>query len=181
MGSPTDEELMEHFCRGDRPAFDALFERYGSPVHGFLVRMVHEPALAEDLLQMTWLSVVRSRDRFERGMAFRPWLMTIAGNAARDALRKGRYARALARDHGAAQPESFTPVHSDPGMRKRIDAALEAVPAQYREVVILHKVEGWSFEEISTALEITSTAARIRAHRGYQLLRELLGDLEGVS
>ena len=181
MGSRTDEELMDQFCQGDGAAFDTLFERHGAHVHALLLRMVRDGALAEDLLQMTWLSVVRSRGRFEHGMAFRPWLLTIAGNAARDALRRDRYARSLAKAQEAEATGSVEPPQTDPGLRKRLQAALEQLPPQYREPVLLHKVEGWSFEEIAAALGVTSTAARIRAHRGYEQLRKLLGDMEGAS
>jgi RNA polymerase sigma-70 factor (ECF subfamily) len=52
------------------------------------------------------------------------------------------------------------------------------LPVPQREAVVLHKVEGWNFDEISAALGISPTAARIRAHRGYERLRELLKDLQ---
>jgi RNA polymerase sigma-70 factor (ECF subfamily) len=65
---------------------------------------------------------------------------------------------------------------SDPGQRRRIEQAFAKLPAQQRECVILHKLEGLSFEQIAQMLDISETAARIRAHRGYERLRELLGE-----
>lgn len=179
MGPLTDEELMLRFCDGDQTAFDALYERHAGRVQGFLARMVREPALAEDLLQTTFLSLIRSRDRYDRGMPVAPWLLTIAGNAARDALRRRKF-----REDAAASPEvaeietSVQPSVGDPGVRRRINAALQELPVQQREAVVLHKVEGLSFEQIAQSLGITATAARIRAHRGYEKLRTLLADLE---
>jgi RNA polymerase sigma factor (sigma-70 family) len=70
------------------------------------------------------------------------------------------------------------PAMSDPGVRKRIEAAFAQLPDQQREAVVLHKINGLSFEEIAQALGISETAARIRAHRGYEKLRSLL---EGLS
>ena len=66
----------------------------------------------------------------------------------------------------------------DPGLRTAIAKAFEALPASQREAVLLHKVHGLTFEQIAEALESTPTAVRIRAHRGYERLRALLGHVE---
>jgi RNA polymerase sigma-70 factor (ECF subfamily) len=172
----SDERLMERFCDGDSRALEALFERHAGSVHGFLRRMVRDEALAEDLLQQTFLSVVRSADRYERGARVMPWLLTIAGNAARDALRSHRQRVEVLGVEPAEEPATDA-APSDPGARRRIEAAFAALPPQQREAVLLHKVHGLSFAEVAQALGITETAARIRAHRGYEKLRTLL---EGV-
>lgn len=167
---------MERFRQGDSRALEALFNRHAKGVHGFLLRMVRDGALADDLLQQTFLSVVRSADRFTLGSKVWPWLLTIAANAARGNMRRARQQVEVL---GEDAPEPFhTPSQSDPGARKRINAAFARLPQSQREVVVLHKVEGLSFEEISQVLGITSTAARIRAHRGYELLKAELGDLQ---
>jgi RNA polymerase sigma-70 factor (ECF subfamily) len=176
MGSLTDEELMERFCDGEQDAFETLFARHAGRVQGFLARMVRDGPLAEDLLQTTFLSVVRARGRFDRGTRFAPWLLTIAANAARDALRRRRHVEALSEDT-RSEPASAPPQVGDPAMRKRIEDALQQLPPDQREAVILSKVEGWSFEEIAAMRGISVGAARVRAHRGYEKLRLLLGPL----
>jgi RNA polymerase sigma-70 factor (ECF subfamily) len=168
---------MNRFCQGDTAALETLFDRHSAGVHGFLSRLVRDGALAEDLLQTTFLSVIRSRDRYRPGAPVLPWLLTIAGNAARDTLRRSRLqVEVLAGDTAPPEP-SAEQVHSDPAARKRIEAAFAALPEQHREAVLMHKVNGLSFEEIGEALGITATAARIRAHRGYEKLRGLLEGL----
>ena len=178
MGSEelSDEALMERFCEGDNQALDTLYGRHARGVHGFLLRMVRNPALADDLLQTTFLSVVRSSDRYQKGAKLVPWLLTIAGNAARDTLRKHRSHGEVAVDETMPEP-SFTPEPSDPGARKLIEQAFAELPDQQREAVVLHKLHGLSFEEIGKSLNISETAARIRAHRGYEKLRPLLEKL----
>ena len=178
MGIATDEELMERFCDGDHTAFEALFTRHSGGVQGFLTRMVHDVPLAEDLLQTTFLSVVRSRGRYERGTRFSPWLMTIAANAARDALRRRQHREAFAREASSVPLPPEDPSLGDPGMRKRLEDALRQLSADQREAILLHKLEGWSFEEIAALRGISVSAARVRAHRGYEKLRHLL---EGVG
>jgi RNA polymerase sigma factor (sigma-70 family) len=178
MGSPTDEELMERFRDGAQDAFEALFARHSGRVQGFLARMVRSGPLAEDLLQSTFLSVIRSRGRYEPGTRFLPWLMTIAANAARDALRHQRHVEAYASQEDGAQPTSAPPAASDPSMRRHLLDALQQLHPDHREAVILSKVEGWTFDEIAALRGISPGAARLRAHRGYERLRELLGSLE---
>lgn len=169
---------MQRYCDGDNRALEALFDRHAAGMHGFLARMVRDDALADDLLQSTFLSVVRSADRYQRGAPVRPWLLTIAGNAARDALRRKRMGIEVTPKEEDSVPEpQVDPALSDPLVRKQIEAAFEELPPQQREAVLLHKVHGLSFEQIAEALDITPTAARIRAHRGYEKLRERLEGL----
>ena len=173
MGNETDEALMERFCGGDNAAFEALFARHAARVQGFLGRMVRDGPLAEDLLQTTFLSVIRARGRFEPGTRFVPWVLTIAANAARDALRRRLHAEELVRRRDG-ESTSVEPRVGDPGMRKQLEDALQQLPEDQREAVLLNKVEGWSFEEIAALRGISVGAARVRAHRGYEKLRRLL-------
>ncbi|MFZ5439513.1 MAG: RNA polymerase sigma factor [Myxococcota bacterium] len=166
---------MTRFAEGEAAALEALFERRADEVHGFLTRMVGDRTLAEDLLQSTFLSVVRSADRYQRGSPVMPWLLTIAGNAARDALRHRSYG--VEKDAPELPDVGVEQEPSDPLARKKIEQAFAELPAPQREAVLLHKLHGWSFEQIAQRFGITSTAARIRAHRGYERLRELLGEL----
>lgn len=166
---------MERFRRGDKVAFTMLFDRYVGRVQAYVRAMVNDPALAEDLTQVTFLSIVRARDRYTQGSPVAPWIFTIAANAARDALRRRRVER-------SAPPETEEAVvHSEPadhGLRRQLQCALQELPVSQREVVVMHKVQGMSFEQVAAAIGITSTAARIRAHRGYARLRSLLAHLE---
>ncbi len=169
---------MVRFCDGDDAAFQALFDRLGPPVQRFLNAMVRDRALVEDLTQMTFLSVVRSRDRYQRGAAVSPWVISIAANAARDALRRKNLGVEQLSVTGEQADASVEAVATDPGMRKQIEKALSQLPEAQREAVVLHKVQGLSFEQIAAMLNTTSTAVRIRAHRGYERLKELLAHLE---
>jgi RNA polymerase sigma factor (sigma-70 family) len=179
MADLSDEELMNRFCGGDEGAFDSLFSRYAGRVQAYLVPMVRDPALAEDLMQTTFLSVIRSRDRYTRGASVAAWLFSIAANAARDTLRRRR--RGLEQLSSTGQEGADAPVHDtqgDPGLRRALEQAFAQLPEAHREAVILHKVEGLDFEQVGQVLGVSSTAARIRAHRGYERLRLLLARAE---
>lgn len=176
--APADDALMARFCKGDEAAFDLLYERYARPVHAFLCRMVRDEALAEDLLQMTFLSVVRARGRYVPGTAVRAWIYAIAANAGRDALRRRRTRREDFSETGAPR-EMAAPAgaEADPAAARAVEEALMKLSDDQREAVVLHKMQELSFEEISTALGISVGAAKVRAHRGYTRLRELLAPL----
>jgi RNA polymerase sigma factor (sigma-70 family) len=171
---------MEQFCRGDEGAFETLYVRHAPPVLAFLTRMVRDAALAEDLLQTTFLSVVRARGRYQPGTAVRAWVFAIATNAGRDALRRRRARRedlssiAVPVDEVAAP----APEQGDPAAARALAAALMKLPVEQREAVVLHKMQELSFDEIAAALGISVSAAKVRAHRGYHRLREMLAPLD---
>jgi len=171
----TDDALMRRFCAGDETAFGQLYDKYAAEVLAFLTRLVRDPALAEDVLQTAFLSFVRARDRYLPSAGVRAWIFAIAANAGRDALRRRKSRREdlvgeepLVRHAGAAA------VISDPVMGHTLELALAQLPEDQREAVLLHKLQGLSFPEIAQALGTTAGAARLRAHRGYERLKQLL-------
>jgi RNA polymerase sigma-70 factor (ECF subfamily) len=176
--APRDDDLMQRFCRGDEAAFEMLYERYAAPVLTYLTRMVRDAALAEDVLQTTFLSFVRARGRYESGTNVRAWIYAIATNAGRDALRRARARPERLTETGDAPPAAAEGAGPrDPAAARAVEGALMRLPLEQREAVVLSKLQELSFEEIATALGISVAAAKVRAHRGYQRLRELLAPL----
>lgn len=175
---PSDEELMRRFRDGDEAAFDTLYARHSGPVFGFLQRLTRDQATAEDLVQVTFTSVVRSRDRFLDHMKLTPWLFTIAANAARGVHRQRTVRARVHEEQQVGAEVSVAPPEFDPGLRREVDAAMDKLPPAQREAVVLHKVQGLSFDEVAQILGVSATAARIKAHRGYEKLRELLAHLK---
>lgn len=179
----SDDALMARFCQGDEQAFAALYDRHARQLEIFLRRFVADRALAEDLLQTTFLSFVRARGRYVPTAGVRAWLFTIAANAARDALRRrgSRREDSLgddAADMGVGGAEESA--ERDPQMSQAIETALRQLPPDQREAVLLHKMHGLSFPEVAAAQGTTVGAAKLRAHRGYQRLRLLLAPWENA-
>jgi len=166
--------LMERFLGGDSTAFEALFVRHARRVHAYLRRMVG-PAMADDLTQSTFLSVVRSRSRFQQGARFRPWLYAIASNAARDHVRRARFEQPTEDGDTPDAPADATP--SDPLLQRAVQTALAQLPVAQRQAIVLHRFQGFSFSEIAETLGLTESAVKVRAHRGYLRLRGLLAHL----
>jgi RNA polymerase sigma factor (sigma-70 family) len=166
---------MELFCQGDEKAFDALFERHAPALRGYLGRLVGSAAVADDLTQTTFLSLVRARGRFLKGARFKPWLYAIATNAARDSKRRRTDQLTVTGELPAGDGEEM--VVRDGGMERQVHAALEQLPDAQREAILQHRFHGLSFAEIAIAEGVTESAVKVRAHRGYERLRELLKGL----
>lgn len=167
---------MERFVQGEEQAFSELFRRHAPRLEGALRRMVG--SAAGDVLQTTFLSIVRARGRYQRGAPFRPWLYTVAINAARDHLRRHRREEPHPTGTLPDRPADPEPL-PDPGLSRTIEAALAQLPENQREAIVLHRFEGFSFREIAELLGVTETAVKVRAHRGYQRLRTLLASQRG--
>ncbi|HEY8945289.1 MAG TPA: RNA polymerase sigma factor [Polyangiaceae bacterium] len=169
----SDEELMLRYCQGDREAFRELFDRYAGMLLRLLSRELRDPALAEDLVQQTFLQLHRARFDFDPTRSFKPWVLTIALNLERGAKRS-RHRRPEV--SGGLEAESV----GQPGDQGRVEArqsvswAMEYLSAEQREVIELHWYEGLSFPEVARRLGIGAVAAKVRAHRGYSRLRALL-------
>jgi RNA polymerase sigma-70 factor (ECF subfamily) len=164
---------MARFSRGDATALDTLFRRHSGAVHGYLRRLTGSRTLSEDLVQQTFVSLVRGRGRFQSGARFKPWLYAIATNAARDANRRGKFER-VTDDGAVGSQQTVDPVERDPGLDRQVQAALAKLPEAQREAIVLHRFEGLSFSEIAQATGLSESAVKVRAHRGYEKLRELL-------
>jgi RNA polymerase sigma factor (sigma-70 family) len=169
---------MEAFCNGDQEAFAQLFERYAQGIQRLIVRLTGDSALATDLTQITFLSVIRGRTRFAAGTKFQSWLYTIAMNALRD--HKRRSVREVVREPQAFSEVPDEQMFGDTLLARRLLEALASLPAEQREAVCLHQIEGFAFAEIAEMLGEKETTVKVRAHRGYERLRTLLHDI-GVS
>jgi RNA polymerase sigma-70 factor (ECF subfamily) len=178
MPKESLENLMERYASGDAEAFGALYEALAPRVYAYLCRSLSDRDLAREVLQETFLRLHRVRTRYDVGHRVLPWVITIAANLRRDLLRRRRRRREdLAEPvdlEAAPAPEVETP---DADLAARLLAAVRALPPGQRDVILLHKYEGLSFEDVARATGSTVGAVKLRAFRGYETLRKKLRDL----
>jgi RNA polymerase sigma-70 factor (ECF subfamily) len=178
-------DLMQRYCDGHAGAFRELYALVAPRLLGYLLKMTRERALADDLLQQTFLKVHRARGAYVRGADPVPWIYAIAHRTFIDETRRAR--RAVVRVGEAEElpevPAGLTgesddrrdEVRGDPELVTAALDALAELPAQQREAVVLTKLDGKSVAEAAEIAGTTVGAMKVRAHRGYEALRRLLG------
>ncbi|AKF08785.1 RNA polymerase sigma factor [Sandaracinus amylolyticus] len=184
----SDEELMRAYVAGDARAFEVLFTRYAARVHALFSRTFRSRAIADDLVQTTFLKIHAARATYRSDLPVRPWLFGIAARVRIDELRRRYRTQEVGDDaldsmplpvEGAADawPEANEAA-------ERVRRAIDTLPDGQRIVVLLHRFEGMSFGEIAIALRevegksISEVAVRVRAFRAYDALRTALADLD---
>src|SRR5450432_4059664 len=127
-------ELLERFAAGDLDAFEVLFREHQKQVYAWIVRIVRDSGIAEDLTVETFWRIYRSRARFDPEGNFGAWAYRIATNAAVDHLRKSGHETCLREDLAAhSQPDPAVQRET----RQRIRKAFGQLPAKYRLVATL--------------------------------------------
>jgi RNA polymerase sigma-70 factor, ECF subfamily len=187
----TDVSLLRRLRDGDEQAFSVLVTRYHSPMLGLALSFVSSRAVAEEVVQDTWLAVLRGIGRFEERSSLRTWLFTILVNRARTTgVREARSVPVAdagpavdASRFGPSGAWAVPPEHWIEEAENRIDAVkltellrggLDGLPARQREVVLLRDVEGLSSSEVCEVLTISEANQRVLLHRGRSKLRQVL-------
>ena len=187
----SDAELLRRLRAGDERAFVALVERYNGSMLRIALSFVPSLAIAEEVVQDTWLAVLRGLAGFEGRSSLKTWLFSILVNRARSAgVRESRSfpvadagpvvdASRFGPDGAWVSP----PEHWIEEAESRVDAlkltgllrgALDGLPGRQREVVLLRDVEGLSSTEVCSVLSISEANQRVLLHRGRGKLRQVL-------
>jgi RNA polymerase sigma-70 factor (ECF subfamily) len=180
-----EEALMAAYSEGDGEAFNELFSSLGPRIHGFFLRRFGNDAVADDLLQTTFLKVHRARAEYRIGAPVRPWVFTIAARVGLDEYRRRGRRPEMTDDQSmeratsavAMERAAKTDLAERADIAAHVRSALEILPDSQREVVMLHRYEGFTFAEIGKMLGLSEGAAKLRAFRAYERLRERLAPL----
>ena len=180
----TEADLCAHmqaYLDGEIEAFDALYAAFAGRLRGYLLAQCRDATLADDLLQETFMQIHRSRRTYQPGRPVTPWVYAIARHVylmkRRGAGRRMRFEERLvadARSTDVAHDALGAIVDGD-----QVRRALRGVPADQRQALLLHHVEGWSFLEIAARLGIRVNAAKTRAFRGMKKMREHVKGSQG--
>ena len=167
-------ELLQRFAAGDLDAFESLFRQYQRDVYRWIVRIVRDPAVAEELTVETFWRAHRAHSGFRPDANFAAWLRRIATNLALDHLRKRRPYVELP-DELAAEQRPDCAVQQQ--MRMALRKAFLELPPKLRVVAQLALIEDETYSEIADALGISAGAAKTRMFRAIRLLRKKLQKL----
>jgi len=179
------ESAVLQLRRGDLDALSTLIARYQNRVYRYLLRLVRQPAEAEDLFQQTWLRVAERIRSYDTSQSFEAWLFALTRNLAFDHLRRIRPS-SLDEPFGNDSPDDTMIsrlASADPGpldqllARERTShlvSALENLPVSYREVLSLRFEEEMKLEEIAIVLVVPLSTVKSRLRRSLERLRWIL-------
>jgi RNA polymerase sigma-70 factor (ECF subfamily) len=202
LGGGAEAMLIARLKQGDEAAFLGLVSDHGRTLRR-IARLYASDAVAEEVVQETWIAVIQGIDRFEGRSSLRTWMVTILINIARNRGEREKrqipfsaFEDTAAGSEPAVDPDRFQgPTGRFPGgwisfperwdeqpearflSAEGVDAARQAIaalPPAQREVVTLRDVEGWPSEEVSAALGITPGNERVLLHRGRSRVRAVL-------
>ena len=176
---PGDDVLMLAWTGGDTAAFELLYGRHRGPLYRFLLRQTRNQALADEFFQDTWQRVIAARAGWTPDAAFRTWLFRIAHNRLNDHWRglKHRPPTPADGDERAARvPDPSTPERelSNFEQRRRLQRAIEELPAEQREVVLLRLEQELSLDEIGAITGVGRETVKSRLRYAMDKLRARL-------
>ena len=175
---PIPESVVLAARHGDERALEDVYRATAAPIYTLLRRLVRRPAIAEELLQETFVDVLEHIGAFEGRCPLTAWIRSIAVNRALMYLRSPWHRKLEWLDADAGRLEGL---HSDSPASARsaepgLDRALMRLPALARAIVWLHDVEGYTHAEIGTALGRTPSFSKTQLSRAHARLRDLLVD-----
>jgi RNA polymerase sigma-70 factor (ECF subfamily) len=168
-------DTLEQFAAGDADAFEALFRQYQGEVYRWIVRLVRNPGVAEELTVEAFWRIYRHQSRFDARRSFGPWARRIATRVAIDHLKSidGREPAGQEPQTRPAQPSGSDPL-IDAERRDQIARAFYSLPIRLRVAASLALIEELPYQEIAEALDISLSAVKMRVARAVTLLRASL-------
>jgi RNA polymerase sigma-70 factor (ECF subfamily) len=163
--------------RGDAEAYAKLLEEIGGVMEQYLRRRFGDSDFVEDCVQESLLAIHRARATYDAARRFRPWMFTILRHKAIDLLRRRRTRQRHEEGPQGGSEEPAAPT-ADPTVPLRAAEALRGLAPEYRDALLLTKLEGRSLEEAARQAGVSVTAMKSRVHRGIQQVRRLLAHEE---
>lgn len=172
----TDARIVEEVRRGDRDAYGVLVTRYEKKLQRVLRRLVRDPEQARDLAQDTFLKVYQHLDQFDTSRRFGPWLFRVGVNLAVDWLRRRKPTVRLSQ---MARDDENSVEVIDPDPRQRLELeqevhhVLQEIPVNYRTVLVLRDLEGFSCSEVAAIEGRREATIRWRLSRAREMFRKI--------
>ena len=174
---PSDEDLMLAYAAGDVPAFEQIYSRHRGKLFHYLLRQLRDPALADEIFQDVWQRVIAARAAWKPEAGFATWLYTIAHHRLGDHWRSLRHrprapADADERTARLADPDTPERVWSEFERRRQLQLALDDLPQEQREVLLLRLEQDLTLEEIATVTGVGRETVKSRLRYAMDKLRE---------
>ena len=170
----SERDVIERARRGDRTAEREIYDTHVDRVFRLCYRMCGRDDLAQDFVQETFVKAFGALKEFRGDAALSTWLHSIATRVVLNGLRSVRRHEARSEPLEAADLEASAAEPPEPDLKRRLTAALDGLKDEYRMVVVMHDLEGYTHDEIGAALGIAEGSSKARLSRARAMLREEL-------
>ena len=173
----SEQELVGRARDGDQRAFRVLYDGNVDRIYRLMYRMAGNDELARDFTQEAFVRAWQRLEQFRGEAAFSTWLHSIAVSVALNGLRKIDRHRKRERSLEDVAQLAGNDRQVEPGLRERIEHAVEELPEKYRTVFLMHDLEGYKHHEIAAALGMAEGTSKAILFRARAKLRKNLGDV----
>lgn len=171
----SDEQLMQELSKGRLACGAALFERYQTKLVNYFFRLCGRRDWSEDLGQITFERIIRYRHTYRIDLPFRAWMYQIARSQLADYYKRhGREMTGIyGEDHRFGEEAPVSSRMENREQEDTLQKALNALPTEYREVLVLTRYQGMKYQEAGQLLGISEGAVKVKVHRAIQQLKVL--------
>jgi len=170
----SEFEIVARAREGDLAAFEELYEKHKGRVYALSLRLVKNPARAEDMTQEAFVRAWEKLSTFRGKSSFSTWLHRVTVNTVLGKLRSDRRWEDKTTDLDTHEFRLTTPTPRRPNLELDLEQAIRSLPTQARLVFVLHDVEGYKHTEVADLLGIAEGTSKAHLHRARRLLREVL-------
>lgn len=174
--SLSDEELMLQVREGVGEMLGVLFDRYQQPLFSFFYRLTGERVQSEDLVQEVFYRLLKYRNTYKAGSAFRTWIYQIARNARRDRYEERREVAIDEAPEPVTFPRDLVAEDQEVALLRK---ALLQLSAEKREVLLLSRYQELKYEEIGKILGCQANTVKVRVFRALEELRGIVAEMQG--
>jgi RNA polymerase sigma-70 factor (ECF subfamily) len=186
LDNEIDEDLMMRYRDGDAAAFEILYSRHKGALFRYFNRQCYEPAIAEELFQDSWMSIIKSRKNYVRTAKFTTYMFTIAHNKLIDFYRRNkiRFADSTKNEDSSSsieinelaaraedQPDQILVTQQK---QSQLMSAVKLLPETQREVFLLREESGLSLEEIANITDVNMETAKSRLRYAVKSLKKYI-------
>ena len=177
--SVNDIQLITRVVAGDAAAERELYEMYVDRIYRLAFRLAGDDELARDFTQATFIRAFEKIGSFRGESSLSTWLHSIGVSVALNGLRKTKRQRNREAPMEEGLTVGSTRIEADPDLKERMARAIDSLADKYRTVFVMHDVEGYTHEEIGTALGVETGTSKAQLSRARAKLREALADFAG--
>jgi len=179
----TDEQIALSVQQGDKEKFGILVKRYDSKLSRYGKKFLSRKENIEDIVQDVFINTYQNIQSFDPALKFSPWIYRIAHNAFVNGLKKQSFLPTTYFDFDILLSHQ---IYEDPDekerdqqeLKKMIEVSLDTLDSKYKEIIILHYLEDFSYKEISDILKIPTGTVGVRIKRGKEILKEAYQEIE---